>query len=375
VAKKKMNSRYQRSKVPHLYLDRQYGVYYARARNAKGRDVWQSLSTKSFTVAKEIVLTRVAEIQAGSKRSSAVRGIAMFQEAADIYCGRVKADSRLKKRSIRYRLETVTGLFRSWPELHQLTLRSITADDCLRWAGKYKEQVHGTWFNNTVDTLRHIFAIAKESGIITTNPAAAISKAKVALKKLELPSREQFHQILATIGSTGAGYAQDSMHLVEFLAYSGCRITEAAHIRWADVEWRNADRRTGVIRIHGHEVDGTKNRESRSVPILEPMRDLLDRIAARNHAPRSPDRRGKGFVLTVTECRRALTSACRKVGAKHISHHDLRHLFATRSIEAGVDIPTVSRWLGHKDGGALAMRVYGHLRDEHSQAMAAKVRF
>jgi integrase len=58
-----------------------------------------------------------------------------------------------------------------------------------------------------------------------------------------------------------------------------------------------------------------------------------------------------------------------------ISHDDLRHLFATRCIEAGVDIPTVSRWLGHKDGGALAMRVYGHLRDEHSQEMAKRVTF
>jgi len=36
-----------------------------------------------------------------------------------------------------------------------------------------------------------------------------------------------------------------------------------------------------------------------------------------------------------------------------VSHHDLRHLFSTRVIESGVDIPTLSRWLGHKDGGAL----------------------
>ena len=57
------------------------------------------------------------------------------------------------------------------------------------------------------------------------------------------------------------------------------------------------------------------------------------------------------------------------------AHGDLRHLFATRCIESGVDIPTVSRWLGHKDGGALAMKVYGHLRDHHSVEMAKKVRF
>jgi hypothetical protein len=40
-----------------------------------------------------------------------------------------------------------------------------------------------------------------------------------------------------------------------------------------------------------------------------------------------------------------------------------------------VDIPTVSRWLGHKDGGALAMKTYGHLRREHSVAQAQKVHF
>jgi hypothetical protein len=50
-------------------------------------------------------------------------------------------------------------------------------------------------------------------------------------------------------------------------------------------------------------------------------------------------------------------------------------LFATRCIESGVDIPTVSRWLGYRDGGALAMKTYGHLRREHSIAQAQKVSF
>jgi hypothetical protein len=38
-------------------------------------------------------------------------------------------------------------------------------------------------------------------------------------------------------------------------------------------------------------------------------------------------------------------------------------------------MPTVSRWLGHSDGGALAMRVYGHLQVEHSLAMGKRVSF
>ena len=50
--------------------------------------------------------------------------------------------------------------------------------------------------------------------------------------------------------------------------------------------------------------------------------------------------------------------------------------FATTTcIEGGVDIPTVSRWLGHGDGGALAMQRYGHLRRDHRVAMMKQVSF
>src|SRR6266545_5393904 len=80
-------------------------------------------------------------------------------------------------------------------------------------------------------------------------------------------------------------------------------------------------------------------------------------------------------VLQVKECQGAINTACKKLGIARFTHHDLRHWFATRCIESGVDIPTVSRWLGHKDGGALAMKVYGHLRNQHSASMAKLVKF
>ena len=33
-----------------------------------------------------------------------------------------------------------------------------------------------------------------------------------------------------------------------------------------------------------------------------------------------------------------------------MTRHDLRHVFATRFVESGVDVPAVSRWLGHRGG-------------------------
>jgi hypothetical protein len=99
-------------------------------------------------------------------------------------------------------------------------------------------------------------------------------------------------------------------------------------------------------------------------------RQLLEEMRA-ERAKESSDK----TVMQVFECQKSIDRAAKPVGAKRITHHDLRHLFATRGIEAGVDIPTVSRWLGHQNGGALCMKTYGHLRDEHSLNEAQKVSF
>ena len=77
----------------------------------------------------------------------------------------------------------------------------------------------------------------------------------------------------------------------------------------------------------------------------------------------------------VRKFNRSTKRACKKLGLFHLTHHDLRHLPATRCIESGVGIPTVAKWLGHKDGGVLAMQTYGHLGDKHSADMAKKVVF
>jgi integrase len=104
--------------------------------------------------------------------------------------------------------------------------------------------------------------------------------------------------------------------------------------------------------------------------MIADMVTLLNRLRTER-----PNEREDAPVMQVKECPKAMDRAAKLIGMPRITHHDLRHLFATRCIEAGVDIPTVSRWLGHKDGGALAMKVYGHLRDEHSVNMARKVTF
>ena len=53
----------------------------------------------------------------------------------------------------------------------------------------------------------------------------------------------------------------------------------------------------------------------------------------------------------------------------------MRHFFCSNAIEAGCDFKVIAGWLGHKDGGVLVAQTYGHLRNEHSAAMAQRITF
>jgi len=204
-----------------------------------------------------------------------------------------------------------------------------------------------------------------ETGVVYSNAAGVVKRAPVRCKEIKLPSIDRFNALIAEMR---AGHSRDSINCADFaagLAFTGCRVSEAGEIAWRDVDFD-----AGEIVVRGDVNTGTKNWELRRVPLIPDARGLFQRMRSERQGERLDAR-----VFRVGECQKALDRACKKVGAERITHHDLRHLFATRCIESGVDIPTVARWLGHKDGGALAMKTYGHLRREHSIAQAQRVSF
>ncbi len=58
-----------------------------------------------------------------------------------------------------------------------------------------------------------------------------------------------------------------------------------------------------------------------------------------------------------------------RAGVPRIRFHDLRHSFATLSLEQGMDIKTVSHMLGHTDAG-FTMNTYMHVTDNMQQSVA-----
>jgi integrase len=241
----------------------------------------------------------------------------------------------------------------------------LATTDCKKWASTYAKTASPTNYNNTVALLRHVLNVAIEAGVIYGNPSAALKRAAIRAKKIALPSTDKFNTLIAEMR---AGHSRHSRSCADFalgLAVTGMRKSEANALEWRDIDFED-----GEVVVRGDAETGTKNWELRRVPLIPDARALFERMRAER-----ADEPLDAKVFAVRESQKALDRACKTVGIDRITHHDLRHLFATRCIESGVDIPTVSRWLGHKDGGALAMRTYGHLRREHSIAQAQKVSF
>ena len=323
-----------------------------------GKTFRESLNTTVFSKAKLLLGDYVKEKL--KKADHPVVGA--FSEARVLYETQMNGDHTIKETSKIYRRKCILALTRSWTGLDELRPDKITEAECREWAARFSAAYSVSVFNNTLSTLRMIL---EQGGLgHDDNPANKIKRLGVKPKEMHLPEKNEFDAILKTVETSGAGRAHQCADFIRFLAFSGCRLAEARLVRWQDVNFEKME-----IRVHNSKSAKTTSKpDFRFVPIIEPMNDLLARLKKRNPAPESS-------VCAVGECEKSLTRACKLLGIFRITHHDLRHLFATRCIESDVDIPTVSRWLGHVDGGALAMKVYGHLRRAHSQQMAQKVKF
>lgn len=343
----------------NLYRLESSGGYYALLKRSD-KQFRRSLKTKDRKLAER----RLAELR-GQVTSLRMTDDARlwFEDVAERWIA--TTTHALKESTVTRRKTCIANVE---PYLTAMPIRNIQPHHCERWLTERGAKLAPQTMAHELNAMRAVFDYAVKLGLMLSNPAKDIKRRKIVQQAMVIPTREQFKALIAKIresdGRAGSQrQAKNGADLVELLAYSGCRVHEATSIRWADVDFaRNGVRITGGER-------GTKNHEARTIPMTDALKQLLERLKA-EQKPKPED-----FVSKIDSAKKCLQTACKKLEFPQFTHHDFRHFFATTCIEAGVDIPTVSRWLGHKDGGALAMRVYGHLRLEHSMAAASKVFF
>lgn len=189
--------------------------------------------------------------------------------------------------------------------------------------------------------------------VITFDPSAYLETDQTAPQHRRTAVSEGVAQAIAA--------TEDEIRLpCLIMLYAGLRLGEVLALTWSDVDLTAA-----VIRVNkswDYKQDRIKTPKTaagtRTVPIPPPL------LAALTVTPRTallvcPH---NGHAYSLGEWNHAMRRFTANVGAD-FSAHNLRHTCCTMYYEAGVDVLTAQRWMGHANA-ATTMSIYTHLREQ-----------
>ena len=355
----------EKTNISCLYRSTDSGIFYGIFTRTGGQ-VKRSLKTND----KELARRRLEDLRQNVAKLNTKEGrkvvLATFSPEHKVLTGGLAKrwlDSfgpRMKLSSVERRVSAIKSLAPFFTN----TIRAINKSQVEAWASARTKQSAARTFNIERETLLLLLDYAVSEGLILENPACKVPRRTQPKAQVIIPTKSQFKMLLETLRNADVRY-HEAANLVELLAYTGCRLAEATAMTWGDVSF---DLKS--FKVTGG-ATGTKNSEERSAPLFPSLEEFLTRLRdSRPTPPKSSDR-----IVAINDAKNALDTACKNAKLPHFHHHSLRHFFCSNAIEAGIDFKTIAGWLGHKDGGLLAAKTYGHLRDEHSTLMAKRMTF
>ena len=232
----------------------------------------------------------------------------------------------------------------------------------------------------SINTIKAVFRLlssamkrAEEEGLIQKNPCSMLTLPRSSQPEQRVLSR---HEQLLLSGAAAA-----SSDLASILGlYTGMRLGEICALKWEDID---LEHRTICIRRTAQRVASVMNGGSRTQLVIGTPKSLrairripipafiAQMLITRRGTAQSEYVVGKSTlpVDPRTIQRRFKKMICRlELGNVHF--HTLRHTFATRMLDLGVDVKTVSTLLGHSSP-QITLNFYGHsLWEQQCSAMS-----
>lgn len=245
-------------------------------------------------------------------------------------------------------------------KLGNFPLKALTVDELRHYVGVRRRETGDVAIRRDLAFLSSLYSQAQnwENGP-RTNPVKALDKRgiKDAEQHTTWLTREQFERLLAACREE----YQRAMLIVA--VDTGLRHSELLGLTWDEVD---LDARE--IRLGNLDRRRTKNRSYRIIPMTERVYDTLCHHPRGTSPyvfpnPRTGERMTsmKGFFLR----------ACKRADLPALRIHDLRHTFASWSLQSGMPEIVVQTLLGHKTRSMT--RRYAHVSREQLHAEIGKL--
>lgn len=206
-----------------------------------------------------------------------------------------------------------------------------------------------------------IFAYQKKMGI---PEMIQIKKPRAEKRRVSVLKQNEQNKLEAILLASPSG-----TNLAIYLAlYSGMRIGEICALRWSDIDFdeRQLFVRSTVIRnISGQSAIAPPKSETsqRVIPLTQQLTKLLaaeHEISCSEFVFSSPR---KDAFLNPRTLQYRFQALLSRLEISGVSFHALRHTFATRWIECGMDVKSLSEVLGHA-GVQITLDIYVHSSDK-----------
>jgi len=331
-----------------LYRYSSNGVYYGRIR-VDGKEIKRSLETTDRELAKR----KLAQFKEEQRQIDRSQGKLTLRELCARY---LKTVQHQKPKTVERKTCIVGRIKRDWPTGSSVQIAKIKPSDVDLWLSTVQRRANrfGSASRNLhISCVKEVFGLAVRDRIISLSPAAHLKSAKREKPIRLTPTFEQFRAIISDVRAQQFNAdAEDSADFLEFLGLAGLGQAEAGSLTRSDV-----DLEAGRIITFRH-----KTSTGFAIPIFPQIRPLLERLC-----------KGKSNghrLFRISDAKKALAGACRRLKMPPFSPRSLRRMFITRAIEKGVDVKVIAEWQGHRDGGKLILDTYSHVNRAHSQRMA-----
>jgi len=235
-------------------------------------------------------------------------------------------------------------------------------------------ELSANFTNAVITVIQSSLKCANELGYTNTYHAGTIQRPKVEETEVRCFSVKEQKAIEKAVLEA----RKRKMLGVIIALYTGVRIGELLSLEFSAVDMQ---KRTITVKNTCYEskdengkyckmTDSTKSHKTRVIPFPKQLLPIFKELKALSKSGYVIEN-AKGEQMSVRSYQRSFEILIGKLGVSKLSFHALRHTFATRALESGMDVKTLSEILGHKSA-TVTLNRYVHSLMEHKQSAMDK---